>query len=715
MTCCAWILILLCTALLYFKVALTSDTLIYQDLFDDLFRYGGHWSDWRLNADPDYFPDLFLYFIAYWLFKTPTACLFFVTMIQAILVGLSGLWLATKIRPMISSEAKIVLLLSVAFTSLVASNSHMEIYYNYSNTHVSSFLCTLLSLGLLISYLEIGKRATLILLCILCAIGIVDDPLFLVSFYATALVLLSSLTIAACFYPVLHTYRTRFLWSIVSVAVSYPMAAVLNSLITFNNPLAQRIPLTPDAFINALNIFENSICNLFFPFNLLIFLFTSLIILGLVHLSFLFFRQLRFVPQSRKWFVNVLFPPIHASSFAFAAAFLALLIPINLSAIIVSGGNMDVWGYRYLMFPIALVMLMTIINLDRIQAFVLKSTFFLKCLMLALLIGSGITLLTDLHLLPKTIELTVPPLGFAAGLESERDVPQLVTCLKQIEQSGVKLNSGFALNNSYGRGIAMQLSKKTYISFIQFSPSFWMANIGLYLHPQHYHINYNFIIVSPFGFAPPITIWQTPFIRVNTLFYNVAKAFYPTGYKRFSCANTNTEIWVYPDTRLNDFIQPIIDITLFAKGKIKEISWYASDLFGDIGKKQGSERIAQPPDQAGYVLYNRATGEHFGEFNTASYTPGKYRVTIYYSAENKQDNEPIGRWYIAKTIYPLKPVQKDLIVYDGLLPAAKNGMVSVEFTIPSKGIKTNQVLVWYSGHGQLILKKMVIERLSPLI
>ncbi len=707
MNCCAWTLILLCTGLLYFKITLTTDTLFYQDLFSDLFQYGGHWSDWRFSTAPDYFPDLFLYFIAYWLFKTPTACLFFVTMIQAVLVGLSSLWLAQKIRPTLSDNAKIAVLLSVAFTSLVAANSHMELYWNYSNVHVSSFLFSLIALGALITYLETAKKVALMLMTFSCIIGILDDAIFIISFYATAFVLLSSLYIGSRFSMMLLPYKKKFLWSILALLSAYPVEYMVNALITYNDPLAGRIPLTISGISIALHIFINSIFNLFFPFEFWIFLFTSLIILGMIHFVFLFFRQVKFTPNSISKRAQVIFLPITDFKFAFVGSFLALLIPISVSAIILSGGIEDIWCYRYLMFPIALLILMTIIDLDRRQFFAAK--YILGGAILFLLSGAGTTLLRDLQLLPNWFQQTTTPWHVDEGLESERDAPQLLTCLKQIEQSGVTLTSGLSLINFYGRGIAMRLPDKTYIMYTNFFPSDLLSNIGIYLRPKHYRINYNFVIVPRYDFVPHINIWQD--IPISTTIYTIAEMFYPKGYKRFSCNKSFSEIWVYPDTTLNDFIQPKIQQFLFLKGKIKQATWFGADLLADTGKKQGVTRIAQAPaDKPGYLVYSLSISSKTTILKSVTLKPGKYRVTIYYSAKNKLDGDIIGRWYIGKTFYPFSLIKNDQIIYDGLLAPAKNGTVSAEFTIPEWGSKANQVLVWYSGHGQLIVNKMVFER-----
>jgi hypothetical protein len=91
---CPWLVLALSTALLFFKTALTSDSLFLDNVAYDLFEKHGIWREWRFTAAPAYIPDFFLYMAAYKLLPQPMDRIIFVTVAQAFLVAASLMWLA---------------------------------------------------------------------------------------------------------------------------------------------------------------------------------------------------------------------------------------------------------------------------------------------------------------------------------------------------------------------------------------------------------------------------------------------------------------------------------------------------------------------------------------------------------------------------------------------------------------------------------------------
>ena len=178
----SFLVLILASWLLYFRIQFQSDILFLDDLATDLFLYGGAWKDWKLSIAPAYIPDIILYFFGYMIFPSIPLRIFFVTACQALILSILALWLARKIRPQLSVNATALIILMVAFSSLVASRSGMWLFFNSTNNHISSLLLSFLSLGLILVFFKRPNLITAILIVGVGSIAKSSSAIFLICF-----------------------------------------------------------------------------------------------------------------------------------------------------------------------------------------------------------------------------------------------------------------------------------------------------------------------------------------------------------------------------------------------------------------------------------------------------------------------------------------------------------------------------------------------------
>ena len=192
----AWVLLAGAASLLRFKTVLQSDSLFLDSLFTDLFTHGGRWADWKFIQAPAFLPDMLLYLLAYPLFPDAASRIFFVSAAQVPLLAAAVLWCARQIHPQLSRQAQTVLLLMLAFVTLVAARSNMWLYFYSTNNHLGATLFGLLGVGLLVRQLARPSRRGAVLLVLLIAAAQVSTRLFLLSFVLPLTALLALALVA---------------------------------------------------------------------------------------------------------------------------------------------------------------------------------------------------------------------------------------------------------------------------------------------------------------------------------------------------------------------------------------------------------------------------------------------------------------------------------------------------------------------------------------
>src|SRR5450830_253327 len=186
----AWLLLAASAALLRFKTEIQSDSLFLDSLFTDLFTHGGRWTEWKFIQAPAFLPDMLLYLPAYPLLPDAASRIFFVSAAQVLLLAAALLWCARQITPQLSLRAQTLLLLLLAFVTVVAAQSRMWLYFYSTNNHLAATILELVGVGLLLRQLARPSRAGAVLLVVLIAATQVSTKLFALSFVVPLLALL---------------------------------------------------------------------------------------------------------------------------------------------------------------------------------------------------------------------------------------------------------------------------------------------------------------------------------------------------------------------------------------------------------------------------------------------------------------------------------------------------------------------------------------------
>ncbi len=187
-----WVINFLLVALVFasfdsesFRIYFNSDTLYLASIYKDLFIDGTGFSGWYLNAAPNFFPDMFLYFIINTLFSDfRTAYLVFSFVQYFLILGLLNVLLKTII-PKINLEYSglLNLLFPVFLLAALLSKNFLYTYFIFSHSfHTGMFINALLAFIFFFKYLNSEKRTFLILTLLITFIGTYNDRLFLVMF-----------------------------------------------------------------------------------------------------------------------------------------------------------------------------------------------------------------------------------------------------------------------------------------------------------------------------------------------------------------------------------------------------------------------------------------------------------------------------------------------------------------------------------------------------
>jgi len=170
-------------------VFINSDTLYQPSLYWDLIENQNSISDWSLNASPNFFPDMFFYFI---FMKISGGSILVSSFIFALAQILTINLLITLVLKHITKDyLKLMLIVNVIFalfacTRLVTNNFDFLFNFISNSYHLGSFVMMLIGFNFLVSYLTKRKKITLIYLFLTCMLGIMSDRLFLVNFSVPA-------------------------------------------------------------------------------------------------------------------------------------------------------------------------------------------------------------------------------------------------------------------------------------------------------------------------------------------------------------------------------------------------------------------------------------------------------------------------------------------------------------------------------------------------
>lgn len=518
----AWLVLALSASLLRYQVSLHSDTLFLDDLFSDLLQRGGRWSEWKFSSAPAFVPDMLLYLLAFPLFEQAASRIFFVSVSQVFLLALALLWCARKIHPALSRQASWSILLLLAFFTLTSAHSGMWLYFYSTNNHMASLMFGLTGIGLLLTYLTRPRAGVAALVVANSVAGTVSTELFVLSFTAPTLLLLSAAWLAMADPQRRSQTQRRTLRQLATLLVGAHVLAVLLSKLLVHNPATEgRISPSPQSAGNALRNFLQALKSAFAPDNLYTLCCALLVLLALAWLASRLLRTVSLQAHGLQLRVADL-------RYGAAAAMLLLGLPLNVAGIILSGGFGDPFALRYLTLPLALALLLAVITLDRLPAGRSRWSLGAQLTVSAVIVISAVRLLRD----------APPPIMDASSLAAD--------CLERIENQGFALRAGIA-DYWNARGVSDKLAHHNPILVTdnRLAPDFHVSTIGPVLRPQNYpRHDYNFALI--YTDANPVN----PNYTVSAL-----RQVLPPPARVERCGNEKLEIWLYQDQRLDQAVK----------------------------------------------------------------------------------------------------------------------------------------------------------------
>ncbi len=520
----AWI-----ASLLWLKISLTSDSLFLDSLSDDLFNLGGKWSDWTLTGAPAYFPDMLLYFLSYKILPNATCRIFFVSVAQVFILTGAILWSTKQIYPNISRAALAIMILLVAFTTLVAERSDMWLYFYSTNNHFAALIVPMINIGLIIKFYTTRSKTSALCLMILGVAAQASTSLYIITFLAPVLILtLLLLTIGLQSRQDSEIKLGRIFIILSILIVSWLSACWVDSLMNPNTITDRLITFNLYHANDAFEGFERATMNLFSLENKSSIVFRDIVLLSL---CFLIYKLLSTIKIKH----NVLWIPVSSDShwrIIFCAALLILVIPTNIIGMILSGGAARIYPYRYLAFPIALILMLLVIIVDKSYGYNGKLWRIIFIPTSFLLIA--LSIYTYYH-------HPLPPENNSTKIDS----PLIAECLIDIEKRGFYLQEGVA-DFCGALSTSAYLPKKNWILVTSndLTPKYWMNSIAPIKRSANHQYYYNFIILRYEYDA------RDEFNYNNFIISQVA----PKPSHIYLCPQVKAEIWLYDNNSLNAVI-----------------------------------------------------------------------------------------------------------------------------------------------------------------
>lgn len=168
-----------------FQIYFNSDTLYLGSIYKDLFIDGTGFEGWYLNAAPNFFPDMFIYFFINTLFKDFRTAYLVFSFVQYFLILILLNLLVKTVNPKIKFEylSFLNLIFPVFLMVELISHNFLHTYFIFSHSfHTGMFINVLISLILFFKHLNTEKNSHLFFVALITFIGTYNDRLFLVMF-----------------------------------------------------------------------------------------------------------------------------------------------------------------------------------------------------------------------------------------------------------------------------------------------------------------------------------------------------------------------------------------------------------------------------------------------------------------------------------------------------------------------------------------------------
>ena len=666
----------LTSSLLYCKVSLNSDTLFLDALASDLFLHHGQWSDWRLTPAPAYFPDMLLYFLSFKFIPGAIGRIFFVSVAQVFLLSMVCVWVARQIKPKISLNAATTLILLICFTTVVSAKSDMWLYFYSTNNHFASLFGALLALGLCLRMFETPSWITAVLIVVMGAVAQASSLIFLTCFTVPGLIYISIAEILLISSRAYREYRYRLFVIGLLLTSSMLLGFCLDKWFIYNAPLDGRIPFSIAAATQSFSLLLQVTKETFSGNNLFVFVLGVLVASSLVMLVCTFIYKFRLSGRDYKSLFHCSEHGNVTYRFFLVTLFLFILWPTNALMVILSGGVIDSFGYRYLTFPLFLTVILTVILLDSEPAHIGKN--WVRLNFLFALIVTGLC-----------VQAT------CLSLYSHQSKNSVATCISKIQDSTFIPKAGIA-DYWDARAVSYDLINKNPILAMtnDGTPFIWMSSLGMIRAPlEHTEYHYNFAILREPHNKSQINIQYKFSPRTIGKFLPKPTAVY-------KCNETDTQIWFYNNQTLDAWVKESMskNIFLFQQSRLNQVTVDAFTLPGLVGSIKGKYRLAaHQTDTSGLLSY--------GPY--VDLTQGKYQIEMRYIAKDKPRLD-VGKFEVGRFDRPANTqiLQTKKIKVDG------DGKLVLNIDVPAHGINKVEFRTWYFGHGDLVLKSIQLTRLS---
>lgn len=666
------------TFLIYSQIRLHSDILFLNELYRDIFLNNGNWSDWKLTPAPAYFPDMALYFIGSYIFEFAEQRIMFVLFLQAVLLLTTLIWLLKHLERSVSSNGIVAIILILTFVTLVIVKSDMWFYFNTANNHYSTLLLSLFLLGLILKFLSNTSYVLGLSIVLVGIIAKISSATFLIEFLFPALLMIGTILymIRHDAHPEIKRKILILLLLLMSVLI---LGNIIEVLITFNNPMHGRTTISIDSVANSVRMFLLAIKNAFLLNNYYTFTLSVIALMSILLILVHTFSRMKLVLEYKIATYEVtLKDRLNLNRWKIDLTVIFWLYSVSISIIgsIASGGFIDLYCFRYYMFPIALSILICIVWLEKLNTKIYKLAsiiFFISLAFMVIKIYSNFLEKGNVFDHNKYID---------SGASK---------CMKEImNKNKVHFASGIsdywmARSTSYGINHEVEIEPITN----NLQPFFWMNSIGALVYPDNYKERfYNFVIIrknegDPFNFNSK---------SVGSLL--------PIGDNIFSCEEVGVDIWYYQGGELDSLIKNTQSVFLF-KGKYSTHARFSGNMFpGTTGAVDGFSRGADSnKNQSGFLVY----GPYI------DLEEGSYTITLNYSS-NAGEKLFNGLFEIGR--FDLPHLTNKVSAYE--LKNGENQVLTFDVNIGKGGLKRMEMRIFYNGFGKLSVHEMSIMKNKPL-
>jgi hypothetical protein len=611
-----------------------GDLLFAESVARNLFHEGGSWKDWAVTPSPAYLPDLAVYLIGYLFLPAPPDTIFFVSMVQALCVVSLSCALIKALTGTLGLHTIFSVFLLLSLVSFCSYTSSMWFFFDSTNNHMGSLLCSIVALLVTMRALNQGVTvSTMILLVTVQTIGILNGQLFLIWWVLPCVV---TLGIWLCSYFVVmpsgRNVRTPLL-VFCATCVAFVLSGWIKPWITYwdSLDLAGRGRFNISNVPASVERFLTTISNLLVPYRSEFYLLYVLWVLGIVLLVFHVQRTfaLQYFHAHTKSLFNspvdrrgwsISFSPealLPGPAQKFFFLYTMVLVPISFVAIMASGEFRYSIGLRYFLTPIYLPIVLSVASLlesgfvRRWSTWVLLGLIVSSCGVLCMFLDSYE------KLKPHRISIE------AAREYQQRPERRLADCL-DANKDAYGLKSGVG---DFWQARPISLLSRRGIRVVpvrdgSLTPYHYMSNVKWFLGEAgtpYAAPEYNFVVTSGLAISRIVSKYGPPT-------------------RQFTCPSVVGLILVYDkqQTRFDEQVKTFFKRMLIGDailGGNQRIVRYTPDVFFLVAGRLAEDVAVSNKGSKGWFI--------IGPY--ARMKAGRYRVTLTYRTQGVPEGELVGR------------------------------------------------------------------------